>query len=295
MLEPRYFTSFDETKIAYYDIGRGMPIALANGLGGTFNSWRFITERLADRYRFVSWDYRGLYRSERPPDDRMESYSMENQARDLEHLLDHLNIRRAVLFGWSMGTQVILEFYRRAPKRVMGLGLICGTAGRPFETALGFKLSKYIVPGVFQFFRRYHRPLELAAKITSSIPGFVYVWRYLGFISASGDVEAFRELYKEVGKIDFKSYSETMLMLGKHDAWDILPNIDVPTIIFAGDRDFFTPVEVAKKIHRLIPHSRFVLIPKSSHYAPLEYPDEFIDHIERFLKECLKRKPAGRR
>jgi len=288
--EPQHFTSFDGTRIAYYDTGSGPAIVLANGLGGTFSSWRFVTEKLAKKYRFVSWDYRSLYHSEHPPDESIESFSIENQARDLECLLDHLKIERAILFGWSMGTQLILEFYRRAPKRVAGLGLICGTAGKPFDSALGFKPSRYIIPKVFQFFRKYHRPLEVAAKVTSSFPGFVYVWRYLGFVSASGDVEAFRELYKEVGKIDFKSYSETMLMLGEHDAWDVLPNIKVPTVIFAGERDFFTPTDVARKIHELIPKNKFVLIPKSSHYAPLEYPDLFIDEIDDFIKRCLKRK-----
>ena len=294
LAEPEYFESFDGTRIAYYDIGEGEPIVLANGLGGTFESWRFVTDKLASRYRFISWDYRGLYYSSPPPDGSTESFSMECQAKDLKRLMEHLGIGRAALFGWSMGTQVILEYYRRYPEDVCGLGLICGTAGRPFETVLGISQLKYILPAFFLIMRRLHGPVEFLAKVTASIPGFVYVWRWLGFVSASGDVEAFQELYKEIGRIDFESYFSTMLMLGRHDAWDVLPNIKVPAIIFAGERDFFTPVDVAKRMHELIPKSEFVVIPDSSHYAPLEYPEEFIGHIERFLKRCFK-KGRGRK
>lgn len=289
----KYFRNPEGIKLAYYDAGKGYPIVLANGLGGTFSSWRFITEKLAEKYRFISWDYRGLYHSEPPADGSPKSFSIENQASDLKALLDHLKIKRAVLFGWSMGTQVILEFYKRHYYMVDGLGLICGTAGKPFETVMGFRPFKYVLPVVFDLMRKFHKPAEIFAKITSSIPGFVYVWRALGLIAASGDVEAFQELYKEIGKIDFKSYFSTMLMLGEHDAWDILPQIKVPTIIFAGEKDFFTPIEIARKIHKLIPNSKLVEIPDSSHYAPLEYPDEFMDEIASFIKKCTHRGKKG--
>lgn len=288
-MAPEYFKNFEGIKLAYYDVGSGPAIVLANGLGGTFSSWRFVTERLAEKCRFISWDYRGLYYSEPPPDISLKSFSIEKQASDLKALLDHLNVKRAILFGWSMGTQVILEFYKRHYDMVSGLGLICGTAGKPFETVMGFRQFRYVLPALFNLTRKFHKPAEIFAKITSSFPGFVYVWRWFGLVAASGDVEAFQELYKEIGKIDFKSYFSTMLMLGRHDAWDILPAIKVPTIIFAGENDFFTPLAISKKINELIPKSKLVEIPNSSHYAPLEYPDEFLDEIASFVKKCTNR------
>lgn len=182
-----------------------------------------------------------------------------------------------------------MEFYKQASKRVAGLGLICGTAGKPFETVMGIHLFKYVLPAFFNLVRTFNKPVEIVAKITSAFPGFVHAWRWLGLVAASGDVEAFQELYKEIGKIDFKSYFSTMLMLGKHDAWDILPNIKVPTIIFAGEKDFFTPLDVSERISELIPNCKLIKIPDSSHYAPLEYPDEFLDEIAIFIKRCLKK------
>ena len=58
--------AYDGTKIRYQDLGEGPPIILANGLGGTFDAWVYLVRHLSKKYRILSWDYRGLYRSGRP-------------------------------------------------------------------------------------------------------------------------------------------------------------------------------------------------------------------------------------
>ena len=66
-VEIKRFQSFDGTEITYQDTGSGPVIILANGLGGAYESWRHFIAYFRDRYRILSWDYRGLYRSGRPP------------------------------------------------------------------------------------------------------------------------------------------------------------------------------------------------------------------------------------
>ncbi|HMR77624.1 MAG TPA: alpha/beta hydrolase, partial [Polyangiaceae bacterium] len=52
----------DGATIAFYDTeGAGPPILLANGLGGPLRAWKPQIDYLGDRYRIISWDYRGLY------------------------------------------------------------------------------------------------------------------------------------------------------------------------------------------------------------------------------------------
>jgi len=52
--------------------------------------------------------------------------------------------------------------------------------------------------------------------------------------------------------IDWKNYTDLIERLGDHDAEDVLPTIDIPTLIITGDRDLFTPVFTARKMNRKI-------------------------------------------
>src|SRR4051812_5886632 len=100
----------DGVEIVYHAFGEGPPIVLANGLGGTFRAFGPLVTPFLARHRFLSWDYRGLYRSSVPATDA--GYAIDRQAQDLWAILDAEGIDQAVLVGWSMGVQVSLEAYR---------------------------------------------------------------------------------------------------------------------------------------------------------------------------------------
>jgi pimeloyl-ACP methyl ester carboxylesterase len=87
--------SFDGTEIAYHTVGQGPTILLANG-------WRAWTHQIGyfqDRYRFLSWDYRGLYASG-APDDR-EAIEVDDHADDALAVLDEDGLDAVAIFGWS--------------------------------------------------------------------------------------------------------------------------------------------------------------------------------------------------
>jgi len=63
-------------------------------------------------------------------------------------VLDAERVRRAVLVGHSMGTQVALEAYRLAPRRVAGLVLVAGSWASPFHTMYGSDLGDRLFPMV---------------------------------------------------------------------------------------------------------------------------------------------------
>src|SRR3954471_19203140 len=87
----RKLTSFDGTSIAYHLTPEpfvGAPwVILANGLGGTYLAWRRLIDYLGGRYRFMTWDYRGLYASARPSPDDAAAYRIPRHVRDLEAIL----------------------------------------------------------------------------------------------------------------------------------------------------------------------------------------------------------------
>src|SRR5689334_9975119 len=112
--------------------GDDVPILLmANGLGATVDAYRFIVSRFSSTFRFVSWDYRGLYGSGRPLRG-YDALAVADHAKDAFAVLEAVGAKGEVhALGWSMGVQVLLEMLREKPEAFETLVLHNGVAGRP--------------------------------------------------------------------------------------------------------------------------------------------------------------------
>jgi pimeloyl-ACP methyl ester carboxylesterase len=112
---------FNGHRISYAEHGAGeRPIVLIHGL--------LMNRRMFDRLgpemaevgnRVITIDLLGHGRSDRPP--QMTHYSMTFFARQVEALLDHLELEQAVIGGTSLGANTVLETAYLAPKRVKGM------------------------------------------------------------------------------------------------------------------------------------------------------------------------------
>ena len=112
---------FNGHRISYEEHGAGeRPLVLIHGL--------LMNRRMFDRLgpemaevgnRVITIDLLGHGRSDRPP--QMTHYSMTFFARQVEALLDHLELEQAVLGGTSLGANTVLETAYLAPKRVKGM------------------------------------------------------------------------------------------------------------------------------------------------------------------------------
>jgi pimeloyl-ACP methyl ester carboxylesterase len=96
-------------RISYDDYGAGdRPLVLIHGLLMNRRMFDRLGPEMADRgNRVLTIDLLGHGRSDRPAD--MSNYSMTFFARQVEALLDHLGIDRAVVGGTSLGANVTLE------------------------------------------------------------------------------------------------------------------------------------------------------------------------------------------
>jgi len=175
----REVASLDGTPIRYTVRGRGAPtVVLCAGFACPDNHWRYLVPSLERHVRVVVWNYRGMGASglPRPPGFRAmrlrrEDFRLDRYAEDLEAVLDAEGVRRAVLLGHSMGTQVALEGYRRMPGRVAGLALVAGPYASPFHTMYGSDLGDRLFPLV-----RYGihlvppAPPRLAQEMAAALP-----------------------------------------------------------------------------------------------------------------------------
>jgi pimeloyl-ACP methyl ester carboxylesterase len=135
--------SFDSNgvQIHYVDQGRGDPVVLLHGFTGSYarhmEAPGLMQALGRGGYRVIAMECRGHGQSGKPRDSGQ--YGLE-MVRDVIRLLDHLNIPRAHLVGYSMGGAIATQLLVRYPDRVMTVALIgAGWEGedlRPLDSEL---------------------------------------------------------------------------------------------------------------------------------------------------------------
>jgi pimeloyl-ACP methyl ester carboxylesterase len=282
-VEHRTLRSYDGTMVAYQVRGAGPAVVLANGLGGTYSTWRHQYNLFGDRYRIICWDYRGLFRSGRPA--RLETLALDQQVRDLELILEAEHVDRALFLGWSMGVQFNFEYYRRHADQFVGLVVLNGVAGTPFRTIFGSEVVGHLMPSAIAAMKVAAPVIGYAMRAVTSWSGLVPLIQQLGFAARSLDVDVFTDLATEYAGLDFEAYGEMLHHLGGHDATDLLHRISVPTLIITGSRDLFTPLPTAEAMASAIPSARLFVQPGGTHYVPVEFPREVNEQLRTFVRQ----------
>ncbi|MEJ2379383.1 MAG: alpha/beta hydrolase [Pseudolabrys sp.] len=132
-----------EVEIAYFDQGEGEPIVLVHGFASTKESnWvnpSWVGELTRARRRVIALDNRGHGQSSKLYDP--EAYEMALMAGDVRALLDHLDIERADLMGYSMGARITAFLGVHHADRVrsaiiggLGIRLVLGHGGGLADT-----------------------------------------------------------------------------------------------------------------------------------------------------------------
>lgn len=275
----------DGTRLFYGSRGRGPAIVLVDGIGCDGWAWVYLQPHLADRYRVIHWHYRGHGRSG-PPLDAGDA-TVEAHANDLLRVMDANQVEQAILIGHSMGTQVALEAYRLAPKRVTALVLICGTYGRVTSTFHDSDVLERLLPHLSKLAVD-HGPLVRAlwGRVPGKLAYFIGSW--IGEIDgASLHRDDFVAYVEHLSTMDPDAYFTMLRLAGEHSAEDVLPRVDVPTLVVSGELDTFTPKRLAQHMAGQIPGAAYFEVAGGTHSTPAERPDVVNARIDSFLATHL--------
>lgn len=136
--ESRSFDS-DGVSLRFFIAGDGPTVVLLHGFSGSAEGLYISPgtfDALVDAgFRVVALDQRGHAGSDKP--HRADAYGL-NMVEDVRRLLDHLNVSRTHLIGYSMGAKVSNSFRQAYPERLMSITL--GGYGWPWRSA-EFSLS----------------------------------------------------------------------------------------------------------------------------------------------------------
>jgi pimeloyl-ACP methyl ester carboxylesterase len=245
--------------------------------------YKYLWNDLTRVVSVAHWHYRGHGRSALPADP--QRIDVAAHAADLDAVRIHIGDPPAVLVGHSFGTQVCLEAYRLRPDGVRALVMLCGSFGRVTHTFKGTDLLANVLPELIDLVTRYPR---LARGLWSRVPAraALRIALMTGEIDArtirADDVEPY---FRHVAHVDFEMFLRMLRLAGEHSAEDLLPKIQVPVLIVAGDKDSFTPPAIAEAMAEVIPQAELLMIPGGTHVAPLEHDALVALRIEKFFRE----------
>jgi pimeloyl-ACP methyl ester carboxylesterase len=256
---------------------------LCDGIACDGFIWKYLWDDLASAVSVAHFHYRGHGRSAPPSDPA--AVELAEHARDLDAVRRIVGDGDVVLFGHSMGCQVALEGFRLRRERVRAVVLVCGSSGRITHTFKDTNVMAQLLPSVIERVDAYP---EIARAIWSRVPPEVALQVALLMNEVDTSAIAPEDLMpymKHMVDIDLRMFLRMLRSAGEHSAADLLPKIDVPALVIAGDRDTFTPPRYAEEMAAALPQAELMMVPGGTHVVPLERKAEVAARIEKFLRE----------
>ncbi len=278
-----YVKGADGTRLFYSIEGRGKPLVFCYGLVCSSLHWTYQIEHFGQNYQAIWFDYRGHQNSDLPKD--ITSITLPTIAHDLEILLDELGVKDAVFLGHSMGVNVVLELYKRAPERVAGMVLANGTAKRPLENLFKHNACAAAFTMLQKAYRKSPELVSLIWKLQKGNPiarSLITLGGFNPHLTPQADIELYVD---QVAELDPAVMVQLIDSYGQYDATSWLHKIQVPTLLIGGERDFITPLDQQELMAQLIPNARLEIVKHGSHCPQMDLPDHVNSKIERYLGE----------
>ena len=261
-----------EIQISYDNVGAGQPLVLLHAFPLYHEMWRNQIREFAPDYQIIAPDARGFGESTAFDDLGIdEKPSLEIVARDVNALLDELNVTQPIILcGLSMGGYTALEFARQFPQRLAGL-ILCDTRADA-ESDEAKKSRDEMIE-----FARHHNGEEVAEKMLPKLLGATTRAHNLAVAARV------RELAMDL--TGHNAAAMLMALRNRRDSTGLLGEIKVPTLVVGGAQDEICPPEIMGAMAAQIHGARHETIRDAGHLSNLEAPESFNAVLREWLSE----------
>lgn len=263
-----FFTTNDKAEIYYEIHGEGRPLVMIHGWDQSLKAFCENIPVFAEKYQVIAMDLRGHGRSSKPS----YGYRISRLATDVHQLLEALDVKDAVILGWSMGCSVVWSYwdlYRddRISKIVLvdepPLCLInesnpIGFSNNPDLEALEKNIMENTV---------------------EATKGFVDMM----IVTPEGKEKYFQQTLEESLMFPAEQCT-TMLLNHVYTDWrDVIPTITLPTLCVAA-KNSHVLVANSEWSHEHIEGSELVVF-ETAHMMFMEEPEAFNAAIIEFIEK----------
>lgn len=277
-----YYQAMDGTPIYYEVHGKGEPIVFIYGIACLMNHWHPQVEFFSKTHQVILFDIRGHHKS--VPVKNLENMTFEHLAFDLKGLLNHLGHKSAHVVGHSFGVPYQLKTFEQFPELFKTLTFVNGFARNPLKKLFGLEF----VEPLFQFIKTQHtKAPDLWNSLWRTIvdnPVALQVAALSGGFNIKLTQFKDIEMYgRGVSRLELPLFFRLFEQLLNFDGTNVLPAIDKPALVIAGDRDFLTPPSYQKELVDQIQGAEYVLVPYGSHCCQLDFPEFMNLKLRDFL------------
>jgi 3-oxoadipate enol-lactonase len=250
--------------------GDGPTVLLLHGwmVSADINWWRMY-EPLARRHRVIAVDHRGHGRGLRtyPP------FRLADCSDDAAALLRHLDVRDAVVVGYSMGGP-ITQLMARDHGDVVTAIVLCATATDWSEPRM----------------RLLWRSMAVLRLVLALFPDRTWRWalRKLGF----PDSPETTWLVAELTRSSARDVAEAGRELGRYDARSWISRLEQPAAVVVTTRDRQVPPRKQRELAQALQADTFEVA--GDHTAVGDLYEEFAPQLEAAIGSVLERAGASR-
>jgi pimeloyl-ACP methyl ester carboxylesterase len=230
-------------------------LLLLQGQASSHAWWTGLRARYEDRFRTVTMDYRGTGQTDAPDGD----LSTELLADDAAAVLAALGVEMAHVYGTSMGGRVAQMLAIHHPSRMHSLVLACTSPGGPRASEPSNRVRRALADP------------DPEARLAAMVELF--------YTPAWGEDAGRSRLFGDptMSPADRQRH---LRMSARHDAWDLLSQIECPTLVLHGADDMMTPSLNADFLADCIPGARLHIHQNGRH----GFFDEFADSLQPILE-----------
>lgn len=236
--------TINDLNINYELEGEGKTIVFVHGLSDSLAYWKVLSENLKNDYQTLIYDLRG--HGESSDDDKNTTINLYQE--DLYQLLKALNIENAVFVGLSLGGNIILDLAVNHPEMVNGLVVMSSFPEHDENLKKIFNdFDNAIDQGFVEFF-----DTILPYTLTDDM------------------LEEHKELLENVKFEAAKTANLEGIKKGINAGYgfnltDSLNEINVPTLVIAGEEDNLTTLDIQRKISDNIRYCELLVLEKTKH------------------------------
>ncbi len=256
------------------EMGRGPPMLLLHGLGGSSYTWRLVAPALAATHRVIAIDLRGFGRSDKPFD---QAYAPADHAAVVRAFMNERRLANLTLVGHSFGGVVALLLAMQPgleQHRIARLVLLNTPAyPQPFSPMVEL-LRKPVLPYIILNIVPPEIPTALSFAMERMGLSRIHqrdIDIYADPLHAPGGPHALIQTALHIVPPDFDR------LIARY------PTMAKPTLVLTCREDQVVPSSTATRLARTLPNARLAMLDGCDHIPPEQAPQAVISNIRRFL------------